>query len=280
MCFHVCLVSYCHLMLKGWQKIPLNASCAQINMGGGSMHSRPPPLLLRPWPQHVKTKRGVQRHGHVTVHCPAGNLLQCERLRFVGYRGEQRSLTLPIAITTTVRSSESTAPPLGCHTQPDPSWLRRRLTPTETRPVEEAEEEGSLCFPVIRAAGKLSAGIRYVKQISQITSRGRTNLLRSGSPGCLHGAEEALTHTREASGGRHKCTFLYFSLLSFFIFGWVRQLILRQRLIFPSLPPTSGTATPGAKWRKKTASPAMALGKNTSMTSRRYSTSRKSSGRE
>lgn len=125
-----------HLRLKDLlNKLPLNASSVQINLpacvcfgrGGGGhllcMAPLPFSFQVRPWPQHVETQRGVQRHGHVTVHYPAGNLLQCERLRIVGYRGgqQQPSLTLPIVITTTVRSSVSTAPPLGCHPQPDPS---------------------------------------------------------------------------------------------------------------------------------------------------------------
>lgn len=110
---------------------------------------------------------------------------------------------------------------------------------------EEEEEEKSRSLPatVSGTAGKLGLGIRYVKVISQITSRGRTRQPSVGSPGCMYGPRKRDSLRWQAAKkplAKYTSALLSFLLFFFFFFGWVRRLESSSGVsAFPShRPPT------------------------------------------
>lgn len=123
--------------------------------------------------------------------------------------------------------------------QPDLRSQHLRPKLTESCPGRRRGRARVSPVTVIWTAGKLRLGIRHVKQISQITSQGRTHQPSLGLPGCAHGlGKQDILRWQIARKplAKYRSALLFF----FFFFGWVRRLWWSSssfsRLFLP--PPT------------------------------------------
>lgn len=155
------------------------------------------------------------------------------------------------------------------------STLTAKRKERDANKAKEGGEEEPACFPV--TVWRLSV----VKRIIQITSPGEDEPVTGRA--CLPTqAEEAPESGERAKKLSAKPTS---ALLSLILASSARGCWAESR--GPAQPPPRSPPAfppsprdPCEKWRKRTASPATARGRSTSTTSRRYSTLRKSLGRE